>query len=55
MGLDFVEKLLHVSPDGGNGAYEAMIVILVGLAVIASALFGYFRVRSSRRNKPDQK
>lgn len=53
--MDFVEKIFHVSPDGGDGAYEALIVALAGLLIFASALFGYFRARSSRRNKADQK
>lgn len=32
--MDFVERLFGVSPDGGNGAYE---VLLVGCAVVLVA------------------
>lgn len=34
--MDFVEHLFHVSPDGGNGLYEAAIVCATVLT--ASAL-----------------
>jgi hypothetical protein len=53
--MDFVEKLFHVSPDGGNGAYEALIVVLLGLLIFAGALLGYFRARSSRKNRAEKK
>jgi hypothetical protein len=49
--LDFIEKLFHVSPDGGNGADEALIVVLVGLLIFASVLTGYLRIRPSPKRK----
>jgi len=35
--MDFVEKVFHVSPDGGDGAYEVLIVLLVGSLIFAGA------------------
>jgi hypothetical protein len=35
--MDFVEKVLHVSPGGGDGAYEVLIVVLVGSLIFAGA------------------
>jgi hypothetical protein len=34
--MDFIERILGVSPDGGSGATEAVLVIVV--AVIAGLL-----------------
>jgi hypothetical protein len=47
--MDFIEKVFHLSPDGGNGSYETLIIILVGLLVFAGGLFSYSRVISRRR------
>jgi hypothetical protein len=34
--MDFVERTLHVSPDGGNGSFELVVFgILATLAVLA--------------------
>jgi hypothetical protein len=41
--MDFVEKLFHISPDGGSGEYEALIVAAAGALILAIALRGYFR------------
>jgi hypothetical protein len=51
--MDFVERLFHLSPDGGSGAYEA--VALVGALVVTVALRGYFRNRTSRKKKAAKK
>jgi len=32
--MDFIERLLHISPDGGNGASELLIVTVVILTII---------------------
>jgi hypothetical protein len=41
--MDFIERLLHFSPDGGNGSSEFLIVILVVVTFISmvSALRRY--------------
>jgi hypothetical protein len=41
--MDFVEKLFHISPDGGSGEYEALIVAAAGALMLAIAIRGYFR------------
>jgi hypothetical protein len=32
--MDFIENLLHISPDGGNGSSEYLIVFLVVVAFV---------------------
>ena len=36
--MDFIEELFGLSPDGGNGATEALILIGIVLAVFAVGL-----------------
>ena len=31
--MDWIEQLFGISPDGGDGTTEAMIVLAVGLAI----------------------
>jgi hypothetical protein len=33
--VDFIERWLHVSPDGGNGMYEAALLVALVLFVAA--------------------
>ena len=42
--MDFIERLLYISPDGGNGASELLIVtaIVVSIISVAVALRHYF-------------
>ena len=43
--MDFIERWLHISPDGGNGTSELLIVAVVIVTVInivGVALRGYF-------------
>jgi hypothetical protein len=35
--VDFVERWLHVSPDGGNGTFELVIYIVLFVAIVAVA------------------
>jgi hypothetical protein len=44
--MDWIEQLLGVSPDGGNGALE-----LVYLAVVAFAIGAVVRWRAMRRRR----
>ncbi len=32
--MDFIERWLHISPDGGNGASELLIATVVILTII---------------------
>jgi len=42
--MDFIERLLHISPDGGSGASELLVGItfLVTILSMVLALLGYF-------------
>lgn len=43
--MDFIERLLHISPDGGNGSLEFMFVaaiILAFITVVAIQLRDHF-------------
>jgi hypothetical protein len=33
--MDFIEQWLHISPDGGNGASELLIVTVIVVTIIA--------------------
>jgi hypothetical protein len=33
--MDFIERWLHISPDGGNGTSEFLIVTVVILTVVS--------------------
>jgi hypothetical protein len=49
--MDFIERTFGISPDGGSGVTEAMIIV----AVIAMGSLIYFRreqQRRSRRSEP---
>jgi hypothetical protein len=35
--MDFIERWLHISPDGGNGGSEILIVAVVILTVLIVA------------------
>lgn len=39
--MDFVERWLHVSPDGGNGTFE--LVIYIVLALVAASAYLWVR------------
>jgi MYXO-CTERM domain-containing protein len=52
--MDWIERLFHVSPDGGNGATETLyvgvaIVVLAGLVVLVMRRRRRSRVPSPRR------
>ena len=34
--MDFIERLFHIAPDGGNGITELAIVLICGLAPLAA-------------------
>jgi hypothetical protein len=48
--VDWIEKVLHVSPDGGNGSLE--LLLYLGLSVVAFlAVRGVALVRTRRRRR----
>lgn len=42
--MDFVERIFGVSPDGGNGFFEVVILVVL-LAVVALGVMIYRRSR----------
>lgn len=47
--MDWIEQLFHISPDGGNGATEALIFIALILIVAAYPLGSYAFKRRRQR------
>ena len=45
--MEWFEELTGISPDGGNGTFEAMLAALVGVAIIVVAAY----VMSRRRTR----
>ena len=35
--FDFIERYLGFSPDGGDGSFEVMLLITVGVLIVATA------------------
>ena len=41
--MDFIERWLHISPDGGSGLSEALILAaLIAISLIVVSLRNYF-------------
>jgi hypothetical protein len=47
--MDFIEKIFGVSPDGGNGVLEALILIAMTLILLTVVTLSLRRVRGRRR------
>jgi hypothetical protein len=45
--MDWIEQLLHVSPDGGGGATE-LVYLAVAVFAVGRSSGGTFRTRSQR-------
>jgi hypothetical protein len=45
--MDWIERTLHVSPDGGNGMLEAAIYIALLIAIVLTVSY-LRRARSSK-------
>lgn len=52
--MDWIERLFHVSPDGGSGSLEASIVIgaVAAVLVTLAAIAGVRRIVPGRRETP---
>jgi hypothetical protein len=46
--MDFIERMFGVSPDGGNGSLELLLVLSIA-AAIAILCYGLYRRRANRR------
>jgi len=41
--MDFIERWLHISPDGGSGVSESLIlVVIIAVSLIVVSLRTYF-------------
>jgi len=41
--MDFIERWLHISPDGGNGSSEALILaVIIAISLIVLSLRNHF-------------
>jgi hypothetical protein len=47
--MDFIERLFHISPDGGSGTFELWLVLAPVLVVLVAALARWSRGFSVRR------
>ena len=47
--MDFIERLFGISPDGGSGSFEMMLLVVPLAAVIT--WFAYARRRRARDRK----
>jgi hypothetical protein len=45
---DWIETVLRVDPDGGNGSAEWLVVILLGVAAIAAFILARRDYRTAR-------
>jgi hypothetical protein len=50
--MDWIETIFGISPDGGDGATEAMIVTVVGV-VLASIIIASPKLRAQVRRHVD--
>ena len=48
--MEWFEELTGISPDGGNGTFEAMLAAVVGVIIIATAW--YLLARRRARTAP---
>jgi hypothetical protein len=46
--MDFIERWLGISPDGGSGAFELMILVLFAATLVALARYRLARQRRRR-------
>jgi hypothetical protein len=49
--MDFIERLLGISPDGGNGSTE--VIVLAAIAFVAVALLRWSHLRRLSARRPD--
>jgi len=47
--MDFIERIFGVSPDGGNGVLEALILVAMTLVLLTVVTLSLRRVRGRRR------
>jgi hypothetical protein len=48
--VDFIERWLHVSPDGGSGALEVLYLVVIAL-VVASVVVRRRRIKAPKEDR----
>jgi hypothetical protein len=41
--MDFIERIFHISPDGGSGSLELAIILVVMAVPVVSVVFRMLR------------
>jgi hypothetical protein len=49
--MDFIERLFHISPDGGNGMTELLLAVLLAAALAARLVRELFAKRAAQRSR----
>jgi len=49
--VDWIEKVLHVSPDGGNGSLELVIFLVLSVVALLAVTGAVARSRAWRRRR----
>jgi hypothetical protein len=45
--MDFIERIFHISPDGGSGSLELAIILVVMAVPVVSVVFRMLRKRAA--------
>jgi len=46
--MDFIERIFHISPDGGNGLWELAIALLVLMPLVIAGVSRALAKRSAQ-------
>ena len=49
--MDWIEQVLHVSPDGGNGSFELLIYLVLSVVAFLAVTGAAARSRARRRRR----
>jgi hypothetical protein len=47
--MDFIERVFHVSPDGGSGTLELLLLLVPVLVVLVASVAKLSRLFNARR------
>lgn len=46
--MDFIERIFGISPDGGSGSFEFLLLALPIASIVCIGLYGWQRHRSRK-------
>jgi hypothetical protein len=49
--VDWIEKVLHVSPDGGNGSFELLMFLVLSVVAFLAVTGAVARSHARRRRR----